>query len=68
MAIESFAEDQKDGLLVQCGGDALMGAGSSLAGGGSFGFEQFVSYDLADDGSIKACIDHMERAIELCKA
>jgi hypothetical protein len=67
MAIESFAEDQKDGLLVQCGGDALMGAGSSLAGGGAFGFEQFVSYDLADDKSIQACIDHMERAIELCK-
>jgi hypothetical protein len=66
-AISSFAKDQESGLLVQCGGDALMGAGSGLPGGGSFGFEQFVSYDNADDASIQACIDHMEGAIRLCK-
>ena len=52
---------------VKCGGDALMGCGSSIAGGGYFGFEQFVSYDPNDTDSIKACIKNMDDAIQDCK-
>jgi len=68
VAIDGFYRDQRqsDGL-VQCGGDALMGCGSSIAGGGYFGFEQFVSYDPNDTDSIKACIKHMDDAIQDCK-
>ncbi len=68
VAIDGFARDQKSGLLVQCGGDALMGNGSTIGGGGWMGLEQFVSYDPADDASVQACIDHMEDAWADCKA
>jgi hypothetical protein len=67
VAIDGFYRDQKDGLLVECGGDAMMGCGSTLGGGGYFGLEQFVSYDPNDDASIDACIKHMEDAITDCK-
>jgi hypothetical protein len=67
VAIDGFYRDQKDGLLVQCGGDAMMGCGSTLGGGGYFGLEQFVSYDPNDDASIDACIKHMEDAIADCR-
>lgn len=67
-AIDGFERDQKSGLLVQCGGDAMMGCGSTLGGGGYFALEQFVSYDPNDAASIDACIKHMEDAITDCKA
>ena len=54
--------DQKSGLLVQCGGDSMMGAGSGLGGGGRIAFEQMVSYDPADKESVKAVIKHMHDA------
>lgn len=67
IAIEGFERDQKaSDKLVQCGGDALMGCGSTVAGGGFFGFEQFVSYDPNDNDSIDACVKHMEDAIADC--
>jgi hypothetical protein len=62
VAIDGFYRDQEGGDLVQCGGDAMMGCGSTLTGGGYFGFEQFVSYDPNDDASVAACIKHMEDA------
>lgn len=62
-AIAGLERDYADGKLVQCGGDALMGCGSGLTGGGAFGFEQFVSYDPCDNESILAGIKHMEDAI-----
>ena len=34
VAIEGFERDQKSHLLVECGGDALMGRGSTIGGGG----------------------------------
>ncbi len=58
-----LARDAKDGLLVQCGGDAMMGPGSSYPGGGGVGLEQFVSYDPNDEASTRAGIKHMEDAI-----
>jgi hypothetical protein len=67
LAIEGFYRDQKGHKLVECGGDAMMGCGSTLTGGGSFGLEQFVSYDPADSDSIDACVKHMRDAIEDCK-
>jgi hypothetical protein len=63
VAIDGFYRDQKSHLLVECGGDATMGCGSTIGGGGYFGLEQFVSYDPNDDASIDACVKHMEDAI-----
>ncbi len=63
VAIAGLYRDARDGKLVQCGGDALMGCGSSLAGGGFLGLEQFVSYDPADRESTEAAIRHMRDAI-----
>jgi glycolate oxidase len=62
VAAAAFARDQKSHLLVECGGDALMGSGSSMGGGGATSLEQFVSYDPNDYDSIGACIKHMEDA------
>ena len=67
VAIEGFKRDQENGLLVQCGGDAMMGNGSTIGGGGWMGLEQFVSYDPADDASVEACIKHMEDAWADCR-
>jgi glycolate oxidase len=67
LAIEGFYRDQKSHKLVECGGDAMMGCGSTLTGGGYCGLEQFVSYDPADNDSIDACVKHMQDAIEDCK-
>jgi glycolate oxidase len=55
-------KDQNSGMLVQCGGDSMMGPGSSTAGGGSCGFEQFAHYDPADKGSVKGVVEHMHGA------
>ena len=66
VAIETFADDQKSGKLVQCGGDAMMGCGSVIGGGGYCGLEQFVSYDPNDHDSVAACIKHMEDAVTTC--
>ena len=54
VAIDGFARDRKNHLLVECGGDATMGCGST-GGGGYLGLEQFVSYDPADNDSSDAC-------------
>jgi hypothetical protein len=67
-AVKAFYRDQESHLLVECGGDALMGPGSALPGGGQTGLEQFVSYDSADKESIRACIKHMEDAGEDARA
>jgi hypothetical protein len=54
--------DAASGLLVQSGGDSMMGSGSSIGGGGTTGFEEFVSYDPADMESVKAVIKHMKES------
>jgi glycolate oxidase len=61
-ATAGLERDAAGGLLVQCGGDALMGPGASFPGGGSTGLEQFVSYDPADRASTRAAVRHMEDA------
>ncbi len=63
-AAAGLERDAKDGLLVQCGGDAMMGSGSGLPGGGEMGLEQFVSYDAADLESTRAAARHMEDAVK----
>ena len=62
--IAGLERDAKDGLLVQCGGDAMMGSGSGIPLGGATGLEQFVSYDPADIESCKAGVRHMEDAVK----
>jgi glycolate oxidase len=62
-AAAGLERDAADGLLVQCGGDAMMGSGSGLPGGGEMGLEQFVSYDPLDPDSVSAAYHHMEDAV-----
>jgi len=62
---EPLAEDvlrryQKEGLLVDCGTDCMTACGSTIGGGGSFGFEQFSFYDITDKESTDAAIRFME--------
>ncbi len=64
VASAGLARDAAGGLLVQCGGDAMMGSGSGLPGGGATGLEQFVSYDPNDMASTKAGAQHMEDAVK----
>jgi len=62
IAAAQLARDQKSGLLVQSGGDALMGCGSGVAGGGHMALEQFVCYDPADHDSVDTVIKDMHGA------
>ena len=62
-ASDGLERDAAGGLLVQCGGDAMMGSGSGVPGGGATGLEQFVSYDSADLESTRAGARHMEDAV-----
>ena len=63
VAAAGLERDAADGLLVQCGGDAMMGSGSGIPGGGGMGLEQFVSYDPDDQASTHAALVHMEDAV-----
>ncbi len=63
-AAAGLERDAAGGLLVQCGGDATMGSGSGLPGGGELGLEQFVSYDPLDPDSTAAATRHMEDAVK----
>ena len=63
VAKAGLERDAEDGLLVQCGGDAMMGSGSGIPLGGATGLEQFVSYDPDDHESTVAGIKHMEDAV-----
>lgn len=62
IAIKGFYRDQESHQLVECGGDAMMGCGSTIGGGGYCGLEQFVSYDPLEKDSVAACVKHMEDA------
>ncbi len=62
VAEAGLTRDQKSGLLVQCGGDSMMGSGASTGGGGFMGWEQFIFYDPSDRDSVKAAIQHMRNA------
>ena len=62
-AAAGLERDSAGGLLVQCGGDAMMGTGAAYPGGGVMGLEQFVSYDPDDEASTGAAIKHMKDAI-----
>ena len=63
-ASAGLERDAAAGLLVQCGGDAMMGSGSGLPGGGEMGLEQFVSYDPLDPDSVVAAYQHMVDAVK----
>ena len=63
-ASAGLERDAAAGLLVQCGGDAMMGSGSGIPGGGEMGLEQFVSYDPLDPESVAAASRHMEDAVK----
>ncbi len=64
LAEANLKQDQETGLLVQSGGDSMMGCGSAIGGGGTAGFEQFVSYDPAYKESIRAVIQHMHNSMK----
>jgi hypothetical protein len=64
VAAAALERDYKDGLLVQSGGDAMMGTVGAYPGGGIMGLEQFVSYDGNDMDSMKAGWYHMDDAVK----
>ena len=66
LAEDSTAPFQKNGLLVDCGSDSMMGTVGSLNGGGNGGLEQFGFYDVADKQSTQAVIDWMEFCLKEC--
>jgi hypothetical protein len=53
---------QKEGCLVQCGGNSTVGNGSLLGGGGITGFEEMAYYDPADKESIRGLVKHAHKA------
>ena len=63
VAAAGLERDAAGGKLVQCGGDAMMGSGSGIPGGGGMGLEQFVSYDPDDEASTHAAFVHMKDAV-----
>ena len=63
VAAAGLERDAAGGELVQCGGDAMMGSGSGIPGGGGMGLEQFVSYDPDDEASTHAAFVHMQDAV-----
>jgi glycolate oxidase len=65
IASAQLEREQKSGLLVQSGGDAMMGCGSNLGGGGIIALEQFVCYDSSDHDSTDAVIKHMQDATKI---
>ncbi|HLA80255.1 MAG TPA: FAD-binding oxidoreductase [Thermoleophilia bacterium] len=63
-AAAGLERDYKDGLLVQSGGDSMMGTLGAYPGGGVMGLEQFVSYDGNDLDSCRAAWNHMDDAVK----
>ncbi|RJR47960.1 MAG: FAD-binding oxidoreductase [Desulfobacteraceae bacterium] len=59
---------QDTGLMVQSGGDALMGPISGMGGGGWCSFEQFTAYDVTDKESIDCVERYFRAAIAASKA
>ena len=67
VAAAGYERDYRNGLLVQAGGDSMMGTIGAYPGGGIMGLEQFVSYDGADGKSCAAAWYHMDDAVEDAK-
>ena len=67
VAAAGYERDYRNGLLVQAGGDSMMGTVGAYPGGGIMGLEQFVSYDGNDMESTKAAWYHMDDAVEDAK-
>ncbi len=65
LAEAQLRAEQQSGLLVQAGGDSMMGPGSTLGGGGNASFEQFVSYDPADKESVNAMKQCMRNSMKV---
>jgi hypothetical protein len=66
-AASVLAKHQKTGLIVEAGGDSMMGPGGGMGGGGHIGFEQFCFYDPSDLASINAALDYFEDAAREAK-
>jgi hypothetical protein len=64
VAAAGLERDAAGGKLVRCGGDAMIGSGSGIPGGGGMGLEQFVSHDPDDEASMHAAYLHMEDAVK----
>ena len=67
VAAAGYERDYANGLLVQAGGDSMMGTVGAYPGGGIMGLEQFVSYDGNDHDSCAAAWYHMDDAVEDAK-
>jgi hypothetical protein len=67
VAAQTLAKYQATGLLVQCGGDAMMGPITRLGGGGTFSLEQFTAYDPASKESVEAVVQYVHESASLAR-
>jgi len=67
IAADVLAKHQKTGLIVDSGGDSMMGPGGGMGGGGHIGFEQFCFYDPSDLSSINGALEYFEDAAGTAK-
>ena len=62
IAEKQMFDDQESGLLVQCGGDSMMGRVAGPDNRPGCNFEQFCHYDPADKESVAQAEEHMRRS------
>jgi glycolate oxidase len=67
VAEKTLSKYQATGLLVQAGGDAMMGPIARMGGGGTFSLEQFTAYDPANKESVEAVVKYILESAELAK-
>jgi hypothetical protein len=67
LAERTLAKYQATGLLVKCGGDAMMGPIARLGGGGTLSLEQFTAFDPASEESVQAVVQYIQESASLAR-
>jgi glycolate oxidase len=67
VAQEMLSKYRKTGLIVDCGGDAMMGVVAGMGGGGYCLLEQFVFYDPHDKESARAATEYLRDAAKIAR-
>jgi len=67
VAEETLSKYQATGLLVKCGGDAMMGPIARMGGGGTFSLEQFTAFDPASKESVEAVVKYINESAVLSR-
>jgi hypothetical protein len=67
LAEEVLRKHQATGLLVQSGGDAMMGPLARTGGGGTTSLEQFIAWDVCEKESIEGAWEYFVDAATVAK-